>query len=259
MKTLTACVVVALAATVAASAYAENSDKAVVWRDWTDTVAPAQQQAYEAGLKAFNQCLHEHHVKFGMPTVMHETGNNYQYSADVGPLSWADMDTLDAQTKPCEATWRAQANPYLHGETSAFMLMQPDMTHLPAGWRTQTPPPLLHIIDYTLKPGHDANAAFTDAVKKIAAAATKAKWPYYWSTMRIDGGGDGAPDYVLVIRNKDWADVGAEPNPALWKMVASVYGQSDASAIRKSFGDAVAKTSDHYDRYSAELSYTAGK
>lgn len=259
MKVLTVCVVAALAASAVGSAFAADSDKAVVMRDFTDTVAPAQQQAYEAGLKAYNQCLREHHVKFSEPTVTHETGNDYMYSTDVGPVTWADLDSLDAQAKACDATWRAQGNPHLKSETSAFMVLQPDMSSLPAGWKTQAPPPILHVIDYTLKPGHDAAVAFTDAVKKITAAAIKAKWPYYWSTMQIEGGGDGAPDYALVIRSKNWADVGTEPNPALWKMVAGVYGQTDADAIHKSLDDSIAKSPDHFDKYNADLSYTVGK
>lgn len=259
MKVLTVCVVAALAASAVGSAFAADSDKAVVWRDYTDTVTPADQQAYEAGLKAYNQCLAEHHVKFSEPTVTHETGNDYMYSSDIGPITWADLDTLATETKACDATWRAQANPHLKGETSAFMVTQPDMSNLPAGWQTQTPPPILHVIDYTLKPGHDADAAFTGAIKKITSAAVKAKWPYYWMTARIEGGGDGAPDYILVIRSKNWADVGTEPNPALWKMVAGVYGQTDADAIRKSLNDSIAKVPDHFDKYNADLSYTAGK
>lgn len=260
MKVLTACVVAALAASVVGSSFAADSNRAVVWRDWTDTVAPAHQQAYEAGVKAYNQCLQAHHVKFSMPTVVHETGNDNQYSSDVGPLAWADLDTLDSASKACDATWHSQANPHLMSETSAFMVLQPDMSHLPANWRSQSaPPPILHIIDYTLKPGHEAGMAFTDAVKKITAAAGKAKWPYYWSTMQIEGGGDGAPDYILVIRSKNWADVGTEPDPALWKMVAGVYGQTDADALRSSLNGAIAKVSDHFDKYNADLSYTAGK
>jgi hypothetical protein len=259
MKVLTMCVVAALAASAVGSAFAADSDKAVVMRDWTDIVAPAQQQAYEAGLKAYNQCLREHHVKLSEPTVTHETGNDYMYSSDVGPMTWADLDTLASQSKACDATWREQANPHLMSETSAFMVIQPDMSHLPANWKTQTPPPILHVFDYALKPGHDADVAFTDAVKKITAAAAKAKWPYYWMTARIEGGGDGAPDYLLVIRSKNWAEVGVDPNPTLWKMVAGVYGQTDADAIRKSLNDAIAKSPDHFDKYNAELSYTAGK
>ena len=77
MKVLTVCVVAALAATAVGSAFAADPDKAVVMRDYTDTVAPAHQQAYEAGLKAYNQCLREHHVKFSEPTVTHETGKSH--------------------------------------------------------------------------------------------------------------------------------------------------------------------------------------
>lgn len=259
MKVLTVCVVAALATTAVGSAFAADPDKAVVMRDYTDTVAPAHQQAYEAGLKAYNQCLREHHVKFSEPTVTHETGNDYMYSTDVGPITWADLDTLDTQAKTCDATWRAQGNPHLDGETSAFMVIQTDMSYLPPNRKMQEPPSILHVIDYTLKPGHDASMAFTEAVKKITAAAAKSKWPYYWSTMRIEGGGDGAPDFLLVIRSKNWADVGMEPNPALWKMVAGVYGQTDADAIRKSLNDSIAKAPDHFDKYNADLSYTAGK
>ncbi|MBD8873774.1 hypothetical protein [Rhodanobacter sp. DHB23] len=259
MKLLTVCVVAALAASAAASARAGDSDKAVVWRDWTDTVAPAQQEHYEAGVKAFNQCLREHHVKFSMPTVAHETGNDYQYSSDVGPVTWADLDALDAQMKPCDATWRSQGNPYLTGETSALMVLQPDLSSPSANWRTEVPPPILQVLDYKLKPGREPGMAFNDAVKKITAAAIKANWPYHWYTFQIQGDGDGAPDYVLVIRSKNWAEAGAEPDPPLWKMVAGVYGQSAADAIRKSLDDSIAKASDHFDRYNADLSYTAGK
>lgn len=259
MKMPIAYVVAMLALAAANSSHAASPDKAFVWRDYTDTVAPADQQAYEAGVKAFNQCLSEHHVKFSMPTVVHETGNDYQYSSDVGPVSWADMDTLSAEIKPCDATWRAQGNPHLKGETSAFMVLQPELSHLPADWQSQPMPPMLSITYFMLKPGHDHNMAFTDAFRKFAAAASKSKWPYYWSLMRIQGGGDGAPDYILVIREKNWADVGTEPNPAPWKMLANVYGQADADAIRKSFGDSLAKSSEHYDRYDASLSYAAGK
>ena len=33
----------------------------------------------------------------------------------------------------------------------------------------------------------------------------------------------------------------------------------DADAMRKSLNDATAKSSDHFDRYNAELSYVPGK
>src|SRR6185437_3244848 len=169
MKMPIAYVVATLALAAATSGHAASPDKALVWRDYTDTVAPADQQAYEAGVKAFNQCLGEHHVKFSMPTVVHETGNDYQYSSVVGPVTWADMDTLSAEIKPCDATWRAQGNPHLKGETSAFMVLQPELSHLPADWQSRPNPPMLFITYFTLKPGHEHNMAFSDTFKKVAA------------------------------------------------------------------------------------------
>ena len=47
MKILTSCMVSALALSAVTSAYAADANKAVVTRDWSDTVAPADQNAYE--------------------------------------------------------------------------------------------------------------------------------------------------------------------------------------------------------------------
>lgn len=259
MQILTVCVVAALAASGITGAYAAGTNKAVANRDWTDSVAPAQQDAYEAGQKAFNQCLRDHGVKYNFVAYTHETGDTYKYSYVTGPYTWADFDAADAAIKPCIATWRAKGNPHLQSETSLFMEDQPDMSHMSAHWATQAPPPVLHVIYFTLKPGHDANVAFTDAVKKIAAAAAKTKWPYYFRTLRVQGGDEGSPDYLLVIGNKNWAEAGADPNPSVWKMVENAYGKADAGAMRKSLNDAVAKSSDHFDRYNADLSYVPAK
>ncbi|HEV7122056.1 MAG TPA: hypothetical protein VGN24_01350 [Rhodanobacter sp.] len=259
MKILTVCVISALALTTAAGALAAEANKAVVNRDWTDTVAPAQQQAYEAGLKAYNQCLHEHGLKYSQVTVTHETGDTYKYSTVTGPYTWADFDAMDVAAKPCDATWRAQSNPHLQSETSVFMVDQPELSHMPTGWEKQAPPAFLDIIYETLKPGHDASEAFTMTVKKIAAAAAKSQWPYYFRVMRVQGGGEGSPDYVLVLPQKNWADYGAEASPSLWKMVEGVYGKDDAAALRKSFNDAVEHQSSHVDRTNMDLSYIAGK
>lgn len=259
MQTLTACVVAALAVSAVTSAHAASPDKAVVTRDFTDTIVPAEMQTYEAGVKTYNQCLREHGIKFNAYAVTHETGDHtYQVSYDVGPTSWAQQDALDAAAKPCDATFHTQVDPHLKSERSAFMVEQPDMSHMPAN-RQHQPPKILHIINYTLKPGRDASMAFTDSVKKITAAAIKTKWPYYWNTVAIEGGGENAPDFQLAIGSKDWAEAGAEPSPSLWKMVANAYGQKEADAIRSTLDNAIAKSPDHFDRYDADLSYIAGK
>jgi len=65
--------------------------------------------------------------------------------------------------------------------------------------------------------------AFPGVANSHAAAADNTKWPYYW------------------------------------QMVANAYGQAETKTIRKSLDDSIAKMSDHFDKYNAELSYIAGK
>ncbi|MGH8112012.1 MAG: hypothetical protein ACREPL_08800 [Rhodanobacteraceae bacterium] len=260
MKPLSLCVAAALGVAAVASAYAADSNKTVVTVDYTDTVAPPEAQAYVAGVKAYNQCLREHGVKFSEYAVNRETGGNtYVFSYDAGPYTWADHDALIAASKPCDATFRAQVNPHLKSESGAFYVMQPDMSHMPDDSGNQTPPPLYHIVNFTLNPGRAADEAFTNAVKKITAAAAKTHWTWYYETDAVEGGGDGAPDYVLVIGLKNYAQHGLQANPPLWTMMASVYGQANADAIHTALDGAVKSSSDHFDRYNADLSYIAGK
>jgi hypothetical protein len=249
----------ALALSAFSGAFAAEAGKANVYRDFSDTVAPAEQEAYEAGVKAFNQCLHDHGFKFSWVAWNHETGNVYSYSYVAGPYTWADFDTMHAQGHDCEAAWRKQANPHLKGETSAFMEEQADMSHMPKDADQQPPPALIGVMYVHLKGGHEAHEAFVNAAKKIASAAEKSKWPGYFQTAEISYGDEGAPDYILVFPNKNWAEVGMEPNPPLWKMMEGVYGKIEAAAIRKSLGDSIEKTSSHIDSYNADLSYTAPK
>ncbi len=260
MKTLTVCVIAALAVSGITRAYAANAGKTLVTIDYTDTIAPAEMQAYVAGIKAYTRCLREHGVEFNEYAVDHATGRDtYRISYYREPMTWAQRDQLGGGSARCKATFNTQVDPHLKSESSAVMVEEPEMSHLPAGGKSHAPPQFLHVFNYTLKSGRAANTAFSDAVKKIAAAAAKAKWPYYWEAAAIEGGGEGAPDYQLAVGGKNWAAVGTEPNPALWKMVAGVYGQADAGAIRKSLEGSIAKASDHFDKYDGDLSYIAGK
>ncbi|MBD8874057.1 hypothetical protein [Rhodanobacter sp. DHB23] len=259
MKTLTACAVAALAVSGIASVHAANAGKTLVTIDYTDIIAPAEMQAYVAGIKAYTRCLREHGVTFSEYAVSHETGRNtYEISFEREPMTWAQRDELGSESRPCKAVFNAQVDPHLESESGAVMTEEPELSHLPADAKNQAPPQFLHVFNYTLKSGPAAHATFADAVKKIAAAAARTKWPYYWNVVAVEGGGEGAPDYQLAFGGKDWAGVAAEPEPSLWKIVANAYGQSEAGAIRKSLDNAIAKIFDHFDRYNAELSYIAG-
>ena len=259
MKILISCVASALALSAFSGAFAAEASTANVYRDFSDTVAPANQDAYEAGVKAYNQCLKEHGFKYTWGAWNHETGNVYTYSYVAGPYTWADFDAMHTQGKACDSTWRKQANPHLKSEISAFMVAQADMSHMPKDSDKNPPPAMIGVVYFKLKGGHEAHEAFTSAVKKIAAAAAKSNWSGHFETDEVNYGGEGSPDYLVVLPNKNWADVGMEANPSLWKMMETVYGKTEAAAIRKSLNDSIEKSSSHIDSYNADLSYTAPK
>jgi hypothetical protein len=259
MRIPAACAAAALAVSGISGAYATNVFKTLVTIDYTDTIAPAEMQAYVAGIKAYTRCLREHGVRFNEYAVDHETGRDtYKISYYREPMTWAQRQELGGESAPCKAIFNTQVNPHLESESGAVMVEQPKMSHLPAGAMNHPPPRFLHIFDYTLK-SRTANTAFSVALRKITAAAARTKWPYYWDAVAIEGGGEGAPDYQLAIGGSNWAEVGAGLSPALWKMVANAYGQTEADTIRKSLDDSIAGMSDHFDKYNAQLSYIAGK
>ncbi|RCS28573.1 hypothetical protein DEO45_16190 [Rhodanobacter denitrificans] len=237
-------------------ATAQAADDVRVIRDFTDTVAPADQQAYEAGTRNFNQCLHQHGFKYHWTAWTHQTGDTYSYSYVSDPVPWASFDAMDAAVKACLGVIKSDVNPHLKSETSAFFRAMPEMTHMPKGM-SMAPPPLIEVIYFRLKPGHEPIATFETVAKKIAAAAEKTQWPHYFQIGRVQDAGDGAPDFIVVLPAKSWADLGAEANPDLWKMVESVYGKSDADAMRKSLNAVTTQQSSHVDSYNAELSYIA--
>lgn len=238
------------------AALAADNAKTMVVRDYTDSVAPADQEAYEAGIKSFNQCLSQHGFKYSWTAWVHETGDTYSYSYVTDPLPWSAFDAMHAADKACDGTLRSAVNPHLKSEYSAFMQVHPDMSHLAPGQTINSP--YVEVISFKLKAGHEAREAFTDVVKKIAAAADKSKWPNHFATAEIQDGGHDAPDFQVILPAKSWEELGKDPDTPLWAMVENVYGKSDAQAMRKSLNDAVVEQNSHVDSMSAELTYKAG-
>jgi hypothetical protein len=155
--------------------------------------------------------------------------------------------------KACDATFKAQVNPHLKGETSVFMQGDPELRNMPAG--RLGVPALIEVTYFKLKPGH--REAFKDAARKIYVAAEKSKWAGHSMLNEVVEGGEGSPDFLLVSPGSNWADLGKEMNPGLWKMVEGVYGKADADALRQTIRDSIQDSSAHVDSYNAELSYKA--
>lgn len=256
---------IAMTALVFASAaplvtvYAAGVSKALVTIQYTDTVVPAEMQAYEAGIKAYVQCLREHRVTFNEYAFSQLTGRDtYRISFEREPMTWAERDKLGSESSPCKTIFNMQVNPHLKSESAEVLVEEPGMSHMPAGWRNQPTPGLLVVEDFTLKPDRAAAEAFVSALTKITEAADQTRSPIYYRTLEVQAGGDGAPDYALIHVAGNWSGYGKLLASSPWQMVETVYGKAAANAIRKSFDDSVAKTSVHIARYDAALSYIAG-
>jgi hypothetical protein len=241
-------------AVAAGAAQAADTNPTSLSYDIEDTVAPAEQAAYEAGVKSYNQCLSAHGFKFAVPALEHVTGNTYVYSYVVILPNWAGLDTNHAMAGVCDSAFAAEVNPHLLSETAAVTTVKPGFSHYPDNMAPMTP--LTEVISFTLKPGMAAYDAFTSGVKAIYAAAAKSNWPYYSELDEMNYAGPGAPDFQLIIPARSWAEIGTPDSPSVWKMLANVYGQRKADAIHKSIDDAIASSEAHVDRYDPSLSYT---
>ncbi|AIF47811.1 hypothetical protein HY57_11310 [Dyella japonica A8] len=256
MKTSSLRLAVALAVSCAGTAMAaDNSSKVTVVRDYTDIVAPADQAAYEAGVKSFNQCLSQHGFKYTWTAWTHETGDTYAYSYVSDPLPWAAFDAMRTAGKACDAAIRSDVNPHLKSETSAFFKTLPELSHMAKGVTINSP--YIEVIYFKLKPGHEPHETFLDVAKKITAAAEKTKWPGNFAIGEVLDAGAGAPNFIVLLPAKSWAELGKDPDTPLWTMMENAYGKQDAQAMRKSLNDAIQEQSSHVDSYSEELTYKA--
>lgn len=255
MKGTAVCLISALALSGMVGARAADTAKASIMRVFTETVAPPDQSAFEAGIKSFEKCLAEHGYKFSWIGWLHETGDTYQYSFVSAPAPWATLDAMQTQGSACVASWRNDVNPHLKGESSALLEVKPELSHM--GKDMGATAALMEVTVFKLKPGHEAHEAFTAAIKKVAAAADKSGWSSHYTVVQVMDADHGAPDFLLASYSSNWTDFGKDADPPVWKMVEGVYGKTDAAALRKSLNDAVQEVSSHLDSRSAELSYTA--
>lgn len=253
MKKFSAFAATVAALTCAGGAQAAATPPTSLSFDIEDTVAPAQQTAYEAGVKNYNRCLSQHGFKFAVPALEHVTGNTYIYSYVVNLPNWAGLDTNHAMAAVCDSVFQSEVNPHLLSETAAISSVMPGFSHYPNGKAPMTP--LTEVISFTLKPGMAAYKAFTNGAKAIYAAEAKSNWPYYSELDAMNYAGPGAPDFQLIIPAKSWAEIGTPESPSVWKMLANVDGQQKADEIHKSIDEATASTEEHVDRYAPSLSY----
>ena len=133
MKVLDACAAPPLAVSGITCAHAADADKALVAIDYTDSVAPAEMQAYVAGIKAWVRCPREHRVTFNEYAANHVTGRDTcRISFERQPVTWAQRGELDDKSAPCKATFNTQVDPHLKSESGTAVVEEPEMSHPPA-------------------------------------------------------------------------------------------------------------------------------
>jgi hypothetical protein len=257
VKRATLCLVFMSGFACASPALAAGKDGADVLRVYADSVNPAEQTAYEAGIRKYNECLRGRGFRYAWIALSHETGDVYSYSYVTGPYAWADYDAMDAAAKPCLDTFHGEVNPHLKSEISGFFRMMPGASYLPGGFDMKAG--FVDVMFFKLKPGHDAHEAFENAANKIAAAAAKAKWPVHFSVQRAMDLDRNAGDFVVLSTAGSWKDLGTIDDASAYELLESANGKADADATRAALDGAVVEVWSHIDRYNADLTYLPSK
>jgi hypothetical protein len=255
MKSVATLLALTLAVICTVNVHAANESTTLVSREYTDVVAPSEQAAYEAGIKAYNHCLGEHEYKYSWTAWVHETGDTFSYSYTTDPLPWAAFDSMQVAEHACDPVLRTSVNPHLKSETSGFTQMLPELSHLSEGKRENQP--FLEVNDIKLKPGREPQETFVDVMQRVTAAAEKTRWDYHYAISEVRDTGSNTPNFILTISSRNWAELGKEPATPMWAMVEKVYGKDTAQALRKSLNEALDYETNYIKNCSAELSYKA--
>ena len=240
---------------LAAAAGLAQAGPPSVARVFVVEVSPAQDHAFNDGIKGWEKCLREHGARRETEAYDAESGGLGRYLFIDHFSAWADMDHHDPAAKACGLLFRTAVMPYMTGLSSAISQLNAKDTYVAAG--DSGPVPILWVDSYRLRPGQADS--FHDALAKVAAAAAKAHWDEHFAGFDNFGAGQGGPDFVLVGANKSWADVGQDPSPSLKQLMQQTYGKSAAEANHRKFEAAIAEEWSDAWSYDKSLSYTPGR
>ena len=248
--------VAGLAVALAASmGLAQAAGSTSVTRAFIVQVPPAQDHAFNEGMKAYEKCLRDHATQVTTLAYSAETGDLSRYLFLNTYSSWAAMDAHSMADQACGATFAGQVLPHVGQAFSEVAVLNDKESYMPGG--DPDPAPMMWVDAYRIKTG--AGAAFSEAVTKLAAAAAKTHWDGHWSGWDTMGGGQGAEDFVMVWPNKNWADIGQDPSPSAKDMMVGVYGADAAKSGHERFVASVAEEWSDVWSYNKDLSLIPGK
>ena len=244
--------VVALAASIG---LAQAAGPSPVTRVYVVQVPPAQDHAFNVGMKAWEKCLRDHGTKQATYAYSAETGDITRYHFLNGYDTWGAMDAHDAAGKACGAIFGTAVLPHVGAAFSEVSVLNAKASYMPGG--DPDPAPMLWADVYRIKPGH--GTAFRGGLEKFAAAATQTKWDAHFAGYDSEGSGQGGEDFVIIWPNKSWADAGQDPSPSADNMMAKVYGMDAAESMHQQFLDSIAEHWTDAWSYNSDLSLIPGK
>lgn len=215
---------------------AQVAGAATITRVYVVVVPSAQDHAFSVGVKAWQKCLRAHGTQQATYAYDAETGDLSRYLFLEHYSAWSGMDAHEPAGKACRALFVSGVLPHVGNAYSEIAERNDKTTYMPDP--DSGPPAILWVYSFRIKPGQ--GAAFHDGAAKFAAAAAKTHWQAHFGGWDIDAGGQGGENFVWVWPNKNWADVGTDPNPSAKDMMDSVYGQANAETIHQKFMDTIA-------------------
>jgi hypothetical protein len=173
------------------------------------------------------------------------------YVTGVCGMTWKDMDGREDFDRRDIADIEKTLTPAIASNIQSYYILRKDLSLVPD---VGAPTKMITVVHYFVKPS--GLSQFTDAVKRINAAAVQSKYPMKPSRWyQLANGGEG-PHYVVVTDRASWADMQG-PDQTMAEMVKQVYGDDDKTM--QNLRDAVDHTVSEMLDYRADLSYIPAK
>lgn len=239
----------------AALGLAQGASADSVTRVFMVVVPPAQDQAFNEGIKDYEKCLHDHGSAQATIAYSAVTGDLSRYLFLEERSSWGGFDEHDAASAACEPAFVNEVLPHSGQAFSEIAEPNAKDTYMPGN--DTDPSPMMWVNLYRVKAGQ--TEVFEGIVAKLAAAAAKTHWEAHFAGYDIEGSGQGQENFVLVWPNKSWADIGHDAQPSAKDMMDSVYGKKASHAMHDKYMAAIADQWTDAWSYQKDLSYIPGK
>jgi hypothetical protein len=169
------------------------------------------------------------------------------YVFRAGDRRWADFDAAADFRARDEADAMRRMGPHTKSVVSVFTQNLPQISR----WTATSPPPMLAVTDFRLKPGSPGE--FMAVVGRIHAALVKGNFAHDYAWQQTLMGDEGGV-YTVVSPRANWAAM-AEPSPSFFELIVKEYGDTEARSLLDRFSKLIRSSSSNLGRYRADLSY----